>query len=100
MKNKILIPSILRSTAFSLLILGSIPSVGFCDYKTLDNLEKSIQSTIEELRLRRHSIETSYNTDGDVIISGYVSSQSDKDLVAKKIQGVHGVKSVQNTLSG
>lgn len=65
----------------------------------LEKLERAIQSTIEGLRLRRHSIESEYNDDGEVKLSGYVSSQEDKDLVVKNISSIPGVSKVEDLLT-
>lgn len=93
------IPQLLSfSFVFTAAVLGFFGSNN-AFANTLHELEKSIHSAIEDLRLRRHSIETSYDSDGNVEINGYVSSPEDKALVERQVKTVKGVKTVQNTLS-
>ena len=83
-----------------ILLLSIFLSCPFQSYAgELEKLERAIQSTIEGLRLRRHSIESEYNDDGEVKLSGYVSSQEDKDLVVKNISSIPGVSKVEDLLT-
>ena len=85
-------------SAATVLCLGSI-SANLCFAGDVNELEKKIYATIGELRLRRHSIESSYNDDGEVILSGYVSSEADKEMVTNEISQIPGVTHVENTLT-
>jgi osmotically-inducible protein OsmY len=65
----------------------------------LERLENEIHSAIQDLRLRRHSVESEYNDDGEVVLRGYVSSQEDKNLVVKRISSIPGVTKVEDSLT-
>ena len=88
----------LKKTAL-LLSLVTVMQIHSAFADNFKKMENSIKSTIESLQLRRHSIETSYNDDGEVTVSGYVATQEDKDSVLTKIQAIPGVTKVENTLT-
>lgn len=60
-------------------------------------LEKSIKSTIEGLKLGRHSIESEWS-EGVLTVTGYVGSGDEKERVGEALAALDGVKNVDNQL--
>lgn len=61
-------------------------------------LEGKIKSTIEGLNLGKHSIETKYSS-GKLTVSGYVSSEKEKEKVIEQLGHLQGISEVDNQLT-
>lgn len=60
-------------------------------------LEGQIKNTLESLHLGRHSIESEYKS-GKLILTGYVSTSSERERVAEALGKLDGISEVENSL--
>lgn len=80
--------------ALTLIMLYSTP--GYCiDWS---QMEGQIQDIITKSSIGRHSIESEYEDDGTLTVSGYVSSQGDKDLLLGQLSTISGIKKIDDKL--
>lgn len=85
----------IRKTA----LIGSFVILGAANAFALEwsELEKEITSTIESLKLSRHSVETKYS-EGTLTVTGYVSSAAEKARVVDALSHVKGITTVDSQL--
>jgi hyperosmotically inducible protein len=74
------------------------PNISFAE-KTWKELSKEITQAIESSNLGRHSIETDYKSQGELEITGYVSSEADKILIEDRLSQIQGIKTIINELT-
>ena len=80
-----------------LIALNFLANIVFADVNW-DQLSNKIKDVIASSDLGRHSIETNYKSEGELRITGYVSSEADFRLVEEKLAELPGVKTIKNEL--